>query len=116
MDLITNSTKFLDRLAGNTEHFRNAMTSAGFTISGDNHPICPVMLGDAKLATTFADKMMGTHIFLINYKIFKETKLSMIKYTAAIIALSKFTCSIVLHKKKFFLQKKEFTSLDLAIL
>lgn len=35
------------------------MTSAGFTISGDNHPICPVMLGDAKLASEFADKMLG---------------------------------------------------------
>jgi len=63
MDLITESTKYLDRLAGNTEHFRSAMTKAGFTISGDNHPICPVMLGDAKLATTFADKMMGMCIF-----------------------------------------------------
>lgn len=72
MDLITDSTKFLDRLAGNTEHFRNAMTTAGFTINGDNHPICPVMLGDAKLATAFADKMMGMY-FQINYKIFKET-------------------------------------------
>lgn len=70
MDLITDSTKFLDRLASNTERFRNAMTTAGFTISGDNHPICPVMLGDAKLATTFADKMMGMY-FHINYKIFK---------------------------------------------
>lgn len=67
MDLITDSTKFLDRLAGNTEHFRNTMTRAGFTISGDNHPICPVMLGDAKLATLFADKMMGMYIF--SYKL-----------------------------------------------
>lgn len=65
MDLITDSTRFLDRLASNTERFRNAMIKAGFIISGDNHPICPVMLGDAKLATTFADKMMGTY-FLIN--------------------------------------------------
>ncbi|XP_012223074.1 2-amino-3-ketobutyrate coenzyme A ligase, mitochondrial [Linepithema humile] len=67
MDLITDSTKFLDRLAGNTEHFRDAMTKAGFTISGDNHPICPVMLGDAKLATTFADKMMEKGIYVIGF-------------------------------------------------
>lgn len=64
MDLIMDSTKFLDRLAGNTEYFRNAMTKAGFTIGGDNHPICPVMLGDAKLATTFADKMIGIYIYI----------------------------------------------------
>ncbi|XP_025990729.1 2-amino-3-ketobutyrate coenzyme A ligase, mitochondrial [Solenopsis invicta] len=67
MDLITNSTKFLDRLAGNTERFRTAMTTVGFTISGDNHPICPVMLGDAKLATTFADKMMEKGIYVIGF-------------------------------------------------
>ncbi|KAL0129723.1 hypothetical protein PUN28_001764 [Cardiocondyla obscurior] len=67
MDLITDDTKFLDRLASNTEHFRNAMTAAGFTVSGDNHPICPVMLGDAKLATTFADKMMEKGIYVIGF-------------------------------------------------
>jgi len=67
MDLITNSTRFLDRLAGNTERFRNAMTKAGFIISGDNHPICPVMLGDAKLAAIFADKMMGTYMCMYIY-------------------------------------------------
>ncbi|EZA59424.1 hypothetical protein DMN91_001981 [Ooceraea biroi] len=67
MDLITNSTKFLDRLAGNTERFRDAMIKAGFIVSGDNHPICPVMLGDAKLATTFADKMMEKGIYVIGF-------------------------------------------------
>ncbi|XP_077275556.1 2-amino-3-ketobutyrate coenzyme A ligase, mitochondrial-like isoform X3 [Temnothorax americanus] len=67
MDLITDSTKFLDPLAGNTEHYRNAMTKAGFIVSGDNHPICRVMLGDAKLATTFADKMMEKEIYVIGF-------------------------------------------------
>ncbi|KAL6445623.1 hypothetical protein ACFW04_000859 [Cataglyphis niger] len=67
MDLITDSTRFLDCLASNTKHFRNAMTKAGFIISGDNHPICPVMLGDAKLATTFADKMMEKGIYVIGF-------------------------------------------------
>lgn len=67
MDLIMNSTRFLDRLASNTKHFRNAMIKAGFIISGDNHPICPVMLGDAKLATTFADKMMEKGIYVIGF-------------------------------------------------
>jgi len=66
MDLITDSTRFLDCLTINTEHFRNAMIKAGFVISSDNHPICPVMLGDAKLATTFADKMMGIYLLINN--------------------------------------------------
>lgn len=67
LDLITNSTSFLDRLAGNTERFRNGMTKAGFTISGDNHPICPIMLGDAKLAKQFADRMMEKDIYVIAF-------------------------------------------------
>lgn len=38
--------------------FRNNMTQAGFTISGTAHPICPVMLGDARLASIMADDML----------------------------------------------------------
>lgn len=62
MDLITNSTKFLERLTSNTDLFRTEMTAAGFVINGDNHPICPVMIGNARLATEFADKMLGTFL------------------------------------------------------
>ena len=65
--MITNSTEFLQRMTTNTQHFRSRMTSAGFIINGDNHPICPVMLGDAKLASDFAEKMLGK--IKIKYKI-----------------------------------------------
>lgn len=34
------------------------MTQAGFTIAGSAHPICPVMLGDARLASLMADDML----------------------------------------------------------
>lgn len=34
------------------------MTAAGFTIGGSAHPICPVMLGDARLASVMADDML----------------------------------------------------------
>ncbi|XP_076294660.1 glycine C-acetyltransferase [Lasioglossum baleicum] len=67
MDLITESTEFLDRLENNTNMFRNGMKAAGFTISGDNHPICPVMLGDARLASEFADKMIRKGIYVIGF-------------------------------------------------
>jgi 7-keto-8-aminopelargonate synthetase-like enzyme len=40
------------------------MTSAGFKILGENHPICPVFLEDAKLASTMAEKMLS------NFKLF----------------------------------------------
>lgn len=41
------------------------MTQAGFTISGSAHPICPVMLGDARLASLMADDMLklGNNLF-----------------------------------------------------
>lgn len=67
MDLITESTEFLDRLQSNTNLFRNAMKAAGFTIIGDNHPICPVMIGDARLATEFADEMIGMYFTMYVY-------------------------------------------------
>lgn len=38
--------------------FRDKMTQAGFTIAGSAHPICPVMLGDARLASLMADDML----------------------------------------------------------
>ncbi|XP_033319673.1 2-amino-3-ketobutyrate coenzyme A ligase, mitochondrial isoform X1 [Bombus bifarius] len=67
MDLITNSMEFLDRLKNNTNLFRSNMKAAGFTIAGDNHPICPVMIGDARLATEFADKMIEQGIYVIGF-------------------------------------------------
>lgn len=39
--------------------FRSKMTAAGFTISGKDHPICPVMLGDARLAAVMAEDMLN---------------------------------------------------------
>lgn len=67
MDLLMNSSQFLDRLKDNTDLFRTTMKSAGFVINGDNHPICPIMIGDAKLATEFADKMIEKGIYVIGF-------------------------------------------------
>ena len=44
------STEARDRVEANTKYFRDAMTGAGFTIGGKDHPISPVMLGDAVLS------------------------------------------------------------------
>ena len=53
------SSELTGRVARNTRRFREQMTAAGFTIAGDDHPIAPVMLGDARLATDMADAMLG---------------------------------------------------------
>lgn len=59
LDLLTDSSKYTEMLRKNTDRFRNKMIAAGFTVAGMGHPICPVMLGDAKLASSFADEMLS---------------------------------------------------------
>jgi len=66
-DLLMTSSALVDNVAKNTKQFRDGMTKAGFTIMGENHPICPVFLGDAKLASTFADKMLDEGIYVIGF-------------------------------------------------
>ncbi|KAK8772132.1 hypothetical protein V5799_024622 [Amblyomma americanum] len=58
LDLLLASPELAQKVAGLTQRFRSRMTAAGFHISGDDHPICPVMLGDARLAADFADGML----------------------------------------------------------
>lgn len=58
MDMLMESDQLSQRVQSNTKRFRDAMTKAGFIIAGENHPICPVMLGDARLASIFADQML----------------------------------------------------------
>ena len=58
-DMLSNSTELRDRLESNTRSFRRAMEAAGFDLAGSkDHPIVPIMLGDAKLAATFAEEML----------------------------------------------------------
>jgi len=66
-ELLTQSTELRDRLEANTRFFRQAMTAAGFNILPGEHPICPVMLGDAALATRFADAMLARGVYVIGF-------------------------------------------------
>ncbi|XP_075429787.1 2-amino-3-ketobutyrate coenzyme A ligase, mitochondrial isoform X2 [Ascaphus truei] len=58
LDLLMENNAILQSVAAKTARFRTKMTAAGFTISGKDHPICPVMLGDARLASVMADDML----------------------------------------------------------
>lgn len=64
LDILTRSDDLSKKIKRNTELFRSSMTSAGFTIAGMDHPICPVMLGDAKLAAQMANDMLGRFLFI----------------------------------------------------
>jgi glycine C-acetyltransferase len=61
------STALRDRLAENAVWFRTAMTEAGFAIRPGEHPIVPVMLGDAALATRMADALLSRGIYVIGF-------------------------------------------------
>ncbi|MEW5819138.1 MAG: glycine C-acetyltransferase [Cyanobacteriota bacterium] len=67
MDILTSTTEFRDKLEDNTKYFRTKMTQAGFEIKPGDHPIVPIMLGDARLATEMADKMLKEGIYVIGF-------------------------------------------------
>lgn len=66
--ILNESSEQVEKLARNVSIFRNRMTHAGFTLSGDPAcPIVPVMLGDARLATEFADDMLNRGVYVIGF-------------------------------------------------
>jgi glycine C-acetyltransferase len=67
LDLLKHSTKLRDTLEVNTRFFRAAMTEAGFKIVPGEHPIVPVMLGDAALATRFAEAMLERGVYVVGF-------------------------------------------------
>ncbi|HJR88498.1 MAG TPA: glycine C-acetyltransferase [Acidimicrobiia bacterium] len=67
LSIIEESAGLRAKLAENSEHFRKEMTVAGFHLAGANHPIIPVMLGDARLATEMADRMLAEGIYVIGF-------------------------------------------------
>uniref|UniRef100_A0A8B9ST21 Glycine C-acetyltransferase n=1 Tax=Anas platyrhynchos TaxID=8839 RepID=A0A8B9ST21_ANAPL len=67
LDLLMESNAIAQSMAAKTQRFRSKMTAAGFTISGKDHPICPVMLGDARLAAVMAEDMLSRGIYVIGF-------------------------------------------------
>ncbi|NXX11723.1 KBL protein, partial [Podargus strigoides] len=67
LDLLMESNAIAQSMAAKTQRFRSKMTAAGFTISGKDHPICPVMLGDARLAAVMAEDMLNRGIYVIGF-------------------------------------------------
>ena len=65
--MLKESTSLRDTLERNTHYFRKAMTEAGFTITPGEHPIVPVMLGDAALAGKFAEAMLKRGVYVVGF-------------------------------------------------
>ena len=67
LDLIEDGDELRSNLRRNTAHFRRRMTEAGFTIVPGEHPIAPVMLGDAALAAKFAERLLERGVYVIGF-------------------------------------------------
>jgi glycine C-acetyltransferase len=67
IDLLNESTELRDRLEVNTKTFRDQMAGSGFDILEGTHPIIPIMLGDAALASRFADAMLEKGVYVIGF-------------------------------------------------
>ena len=67
LETLSASTELRDRLERNTAYFREGMTQAGFKLNPGDHPIVPIMLGDAKVAVEMADKMLAQGVYVIAF-------------------------------------------------
>jgi len=67
IDLLNQSTELRDRLEANTKFFREQMADTGFEILPGEHPIAPIMLGDAALAAKVADAMLEKGVYVIGF-------------------------------------------------
>ena len=67
IDIVTRSTELRDRLENSTQFFRNALTERGLTIRPGQHPIVPVMIGDAALAQKVADRLLELGLYVIGF-------------------------------------------------
>ncbi len=66
-DLVANGDELRGKLYDNAARFRSGMSKLGFTLAGADHPIIPVMLGDAALAQQMAAKMLERGIYVIGF-------------------------------------------------
>ena len=67
IDMLSESTNLRDKLEANTHYFRKGMKEAGFSVDEGDHPIVPVMLGDAVLAQKMSTKLLEKGIYAIGF-------------------------------------------------
>jgi glycine C-acetyltransferase len=67
LDLLERDNSLQQQLHENARYFREQMTERGFDLKPGEHPIIPVMLGDAKLATQMADMLLERGIYVIGF-------------------------------------------------
>ena len=66
-EMLETSNELADRVKRNTIYFRESMAATGFSIAGADHPITPIMLGDAALSQQFAQKLLEYEVYAIGF-------------------------------------------------
>jgi glycine C-acetyltransferase len=67
LDLVSESEELREKLRANTQYFREAMTSEGFNILPGEHPIVPVMFGDAKVASRMTELLLTRGVYVVAF-------------------------------------------------
>ncbi|WP_326907529.1 glycine C-acetyltransferase [Sedimentibacter sp. MB31-C6] len=67
LDMITKSTEYRDKLEENTKYFRQEIKKIGLTIIDGEHPIVPIMLGDAVLSQKMAEMLLEKGVYVIGF-------------------------------------------------
>jgi len=67
LDLLEGSTELRERLHANSRYFRDQMQALGFNLIPGEHPIIPVMLGDAPLAVQLAERMQAQGVYVVAF-------------------------------------------------
>ena len=67
IDMLESGNELREKLRNNSRYFREQMTALGFELVPGEHPIIPVMLGDAKLAKSFAEEMLKEGIYVVGF-------------------------------------------------
>jgi glycine C-acetyltransferase len=67
LDMLQASTELRDHLHDNTQYFREQMQAAGFSVPAGDHPIVPVMLGEAQLAQKMSKRLLELGIYAVGF-------------------------------------------------
>jgi glycine C-acetyltransferase len=67
LDIVEHTPQLRETLFGHARRFRAGLQAAGFRLKPGEHPIVPVMIGDAALAARFADRLLGEGIYVIGF-------------------------------------------------
>ncbi len=67
LDIVENGLLMRQQLSANAKYFRSKMQDAGFVLAGADHPIIPVMIGDAKIASQMAEKLLEMGVYVVGF-------------------------------------------------